>query len=107
MPNKPQPKKVPLPDFDKAEQAFNVETLHGFFAANAAEALLGMHEQGVKYAEAAMITAAISFAAKTWMETALASGVPAQKARETAEREFRTYLRKWGSAHLEAKGKAS
>jgi hypothetical protein len=98
MPNKPQPKKVPLPDFDKAEQAFNVETLHGFFAAN---------EQGVKYAEAAMITAAISFAAKTWMETALASGVPAQKARETAEREFRTYLRKWGSAHLEAKGKAS
>ena len=100
-------KPVPLPDFDKTEQAFNVETIHGFFANNAAEVLNGLHEQGVKYAEAALMTAAISFAAKTWMETALTQGVPPQKARETAEKEFRHYLRKWGSAHLEAKAGAS
>lgn len=100
-------RKSPLPDFDKHEQAFNVEAIHGFFAANAAEVLQGLHDQGVKYAEAALITAALSFAAKTWMETALATGVPPQKARETAEKEFRHYLRKHAAAHLEAKESAS
>jgi hypothetical protein len=100
-------KKTPLPDFDKREQAFNVEAIHGFFAANAAEVLLELQSQKVKYAEAALMTAAISFAAKTWMETALTLGVPYQKARETAEREFRTFLRKWGRSHTEAKEQAS
>jgi hypothetical protein len=100
-------REVALPNFDKHEQAFNVDALHGFFCANAAEALIGLHEQGVQYAEAAMLTAAVSFAAKTWMETALASGVPPQKARETAEKEFRHYLRKFAASHHEAKVEAS
>lgn len=87
-------KREPLPDFDAREVAFNAEAVRGYLFSAGAHVLEGMQEQKVDHAPAAVLTGALEFAAQLWMEVSLQSGVPPKKARETAEGEFRKFLRK-------------
>jgi hypothetical protein len=90
--------KTPIPNFDPREVAFNVEALRGYFHSAALEALTGLQEQGVAHGETACITAAVEFAVQIWAQVSIRCGVPPKKARETLEREIRTFWRK----HLDA-----
>ena len=85
-------KLEPMPDFDAKEVAFNVEAARSYLFTAGLHVFEGMSEQGIAHAPAAVMTGALEFAAQMWMWTAMRQGVPVQKARQTAEREFRTFL---------------
>jgi hypothetical protein len=84
----------PLPNFDAREVAFNAEAVRSYLFSAGQHVLEGMTEQKVNNGAAAVLTGSVEFAAQLWMQVALQSGVPVKKARETAEKEFRGFLRK-------------
>lgn len=88
-------KLQPLPNFDAKEVAFNVEAVRAYLNTAVLHVMEGMKEQGVEHAEAAILTACLEMGAQVWMQTALGNKVPIQKARQTAEAEFRAFLIKW------------
>lgn len=85
-------RQQPLPNFDRDAVAFNVDAVRSFLFTAAQHAFEGMHNDGIAHAPVAVMTGALEMAAQMWMWTAIQQGVPIQKARQTAEREFRTFL---------------
>lgn len=82
----------PLPDFDPAEVAFNAEAVRSYFFRTGLDVFEQMRTDGITKPEVAVMTGALEFAAQLWMWVAMRSGVTKQKARQTAEKEFRTFL---------------
>lgn len=96
-----------LPDFDAHEVAFNVEAVRGYLFSAAEHVLESMTEQQVAHAAPAVMTAGLEFAAQLWMQVALQTGVPRAKARQTAEKQFRTFLTKHGRPKEQQEAKES
>lgn len=92
---KTKPKHEPLPNFDAKEVAFNVEAVRAYLNTAVLHVMEGMKEQNVDHAESAILTACLELGAQVWMQTSLGANVPVQRARETAEKEFRSFLFKW------------
>jgi hypothetical protein len=82
--------------------AFNAEAARAGLFSSALDIADTMREAQVVNGEAAVVTGALEMAAQLWMQVMMQAGHPKMKARQAAEKQFRTFLIKHGEPREEA-----